>query len=574
MTAIAGPTLCPGKLEQAGSASRVRGRFLLGLAIVAIPAVLLRFWGIDAPFESGDQVAMSYLLKHSFGVKWLFAHEYGLGLAVYQRTFAEMLSRLGLPMGEVAGRIPVVLISFTQIAMCWLLLRRLHCSRSEATAGALCCVVMPQMVNDAHYPWAYMSVWFLFGTISLWATLAYVDDRRWWQLGLSGVCLMLHCLSGAYSFALPLTVLIVWCRSVRDDRQEHGGGGRRLWLVVVAYVLPCLTALAVMVGSWWWTGGGQIGRILMKRGMGGFDPHFEQILELPALWSSQLGVVFSIVTAMAMMAGVRALFKGTRYGLLVFWGWAGLLPIVLVDNWDATGYAMYHLFEPLAISGLVAAVWLCRTYRQSARLRPVVAVVAFLALAQMFLAGVEICTASDGLYRYTGVRTGWGDVRPDTGLKAAGWYIREHVPMERTVYCVHTNDGMEVTVGEYYTGRRVLAGYDVRPEMVEPLLREMLPDVDVIIVDPERCWIVDSLQAFERVCTFRREGQPVRYIYARRKCELPKVDEDVAAINPRYDQRYTPRHIPVGLPSSPGFSGKLIRFQETVRQLKRNRSFD
>lgn len=185
------------------------------VVLVSALAVITRAAYMNAPFSSSDQAAMPYMIRHFFGLQWLFAHDYGPAVAVLLRGFAEVVSRLGLAHGEAVARLRVVVIGVAQVGLTYPLSRRLRCGRMEALAGVVCVAVLPTLVTDSRYPWGYLTISLFFGTTALWATLAYLDDRRTWQLLVAGLALTVHCLSNCYAFALPLTLLAVWIQAIR-----------------------------------------------------------------------------------------------------------------------------------------------------------------------------------------------------------------------------------------------------------------------------------------------------------------------------------------------------------------------
>ncbi|HOQ88107.1 MAG TPA: hypothetical protein PLQ89_20580, partial [Phycisphaerae bacterium] len=131
-----------------------------------------------------------------------------------------------------------------------------------------------------------------------------------------------------------------------------------------------------------------------------------------------------------------------------------------------------------------------------------------------------------------------------------------------------TNTGMEVSVAEYYCGRAVLADYDLRPEMLAPLVREMHAEVDVLIADAAYRDRLDTLPDFELAATIRHDDEPVRYIYARPGLNLPHVDEQAATFNALYDRHCRNTRVPTPLPAPPQFDERLARYQGFLKSLR------
>jgi hypothetical protein len=542
-------------------------------AVFAV-AIAIRTWNMNAIMATSDQAAIAWMVRHSFGFKWIFAHDYGPVLPLVQRTWAELLSRLHLPIEEAAMRAPILMAGLLQLVVTFCVVRRLGRGRSEAGLAALVCALIPSMVSDARYAWGYNTLWLLAGTAALWGTLAYLqEDRPGWLL-LAGVALLLHCLGNCFAFALPVTLLFVWARAARnqngvcsiaDDLPVRSIPLLRSFLM--GFIIPCMAALAVIGLSWWWTGGGQLGRLAFKHQVGSTGLRIGQLFDLPAMWVVQFGYLFAVPAA----AGLTwATFQG-RHRVLAVWCWASLLPMMILVDWSRVGYPAAYLLETTYAAGLLGTLFIAALYRRLADrpvARAILACGAALAVLHMGIASVDACLNHARLTRWTGVPIIWGSVRPETGIKAAGWYVRKHVPAHCVVMATHTNTGMEVPVAEFYCGRAVLADYDLPGEMIEPLVHQMQAGVDVIIVDPEWCEPADNLPGFERVATFRHHRLAVRHVYARAALGLPRVDEESSALNLLFDAAYRCRKVPQVRLAPPGFEEQLGRYQQTLKSLR------
>ncbi len=542
--------------------------FAVGLLVLL--TVGLRSWNLGATFETSDQAAMPHMICTFYGVDWIFAHDYGPVLPAIHKVWATAWCGVGGVYDETAARLPVAVMGMLLVGMSYLLVRRLHMPRSVAWIAAMCMTVVPALVVDSRYAWGDHGVWVLLGATSLWCMLSYLDTRRGIYLAAGAVSLFAHCLSSLYAFALPLALMAAWWMAYRHEHTSRKRDAGRVPLkhALIGYVLPCILALIVIFVSWQKTGGGQIGHLLEKGDVGTYGLHVEQIPALPAMWLGQFSFVFGLVTAGAMLWAAAALVRGKRIGLLGIWAWMGLLPFVLIADWNSTGYAQYFMFEVVYAASLLGVLGLCRLWEHWSRHRWAVGLIGALAFLQLSLASLDVILPHNQLSRFTGVQTGWGDVRPDSGVKAAGAYVRAYVPIDATIMTLHTNEGMEVPVAEYYLGRKVLAHYDLLPEAVAPLWEAMREDVDVVIVEPEDEHLVSRLPEWERVYTATRHDVPVRQVYARRSAGLERLVEDVVIANARYDATIHASRVPFELAVPTGFLEKLERYQRTIRELR------
>lgn len=569
-----------------GTASARRGALrlqkantTLGLIIVgcvALAAVGFRLCELGATYESSDQAAMPYLVRHSFGIKWMFAHDYGLVPAVLHRVWAEAVYGLGVPLADAAHRLPVALLGLAQMVLTVPLLRRLGSSRGEAILGAACCAVLPALAIDARYSWGYLTLWLFTGTLALWGTLAYLQDRRGWQVGVSAAALLTHVLSNCYSFALPATIGLVWFRDLTRPLRGRMGEPRtrlkRFGPVLVGYVLPCGAAVGVLLASWWWTGAGPLGHLARKRELqpGGLQP--AQFMRLPALWIAQFGFFMAAWSGFGLLAASRRLWQLEGKAVLAVWAWLCVLPLTLLTDWSRIGYAGAYFIEAVYCGGLLAVLAMSAFYDRAAGAgRAVLAGIITISLAQMAWGTLDDCLNGDRHHRLHGVVSGgWGAVRPDSGIKAAGCYVRQVVPLESTVLCLHTRNGMELPVAELYCGRRVLACYDLRERDLPGLLRGMRSQVDVIIADAAQEPLLAN-SGLEKMCTLRREGVPVRYVYGRAELPLARVDQEISALNACYDLAFQPRRVPLPLPEASDFAHRRQVYYQVIARIREAR---
>ncbi|MBI4582362.1 MAG: hypothetical protein HY718_21890 [Planctomycetes bacterium] len=576
------PSLAPAAsgtpASAAGRAVRSEaGVYAVGLAVVLVLALPLRLWGIHAPFESSDQAEMANLVLFSGGVRWIFAHAYGPVLAILAKVWAEAAVRLGWPLTESVFRSLTTLLDLAQVLVTWPLMRRLGCTRRQALAGMVCCAVLPAMVSNAHFAWSHMSAWLLTGAVALWATLAYCEDRRRWQLVLAGGALTAHCLSSAIAFGLPMTLLVVWIARWRRRAEQAKPVGARVygWEFVVGFVLPCLAALAIIFGSWLWTGGGQLGHLIAKFSAGHGGWRWGQIVRLPGMWIDLFGYLFGVIAAAGLLHATcswRTSRTADRRGLLAMWAWSSLVPFMLVADWDHIGYVGGYVIETVYCAALLGMLLACELYGRLARrprLRAATAAVSVLAVGHLAFGAIDACLAGGRWSALTGVSVPWGTLRPDTGIKAAGWYVRRHVPPDVIVMSLHNNKGMEAPVAAVYTGRHVLAGYDLPDRSLDELVTMMEADVDVVIVPAENWSLVERLAGFERVCTIRRDSWPVRFVCARAALHLARVDADTDAMNRRYDDLPTPERLPTALACPAAFPAAMGKYKTVVAQLRR-----
>ncbi len=562
--------------EQVGTSARTR-RAAVALVLIALGATALRGWDMARPYASSDQATLPSLIHHSYGVRWLIERSYGPVTETVNRAFAGLLSALHLPIGETADRFPGMLIGVAQVLVTYPLMKRLRRSTGEAVVGSLVATVLPLLVTDSRmiWGWGFLSMWLFTGSVALWATLAYLDDRRPIHLAVAGCALTAHCLSNVYAFALPATLMVLWLKALWGSRRSNetvddpDRSPISLAAALVGFVLPCVVALAIIIGAWWLTGHGQIGHLIEKHQHGTAGFHWDQIARMPVMWSKHYGYLSGIVAAAGLIAYTFA--RHDRRRLMGLWAWLGLLPVWLLSDWERIGYASAYFIETSYAAGLLGVCLvfdLCRRLADRRLLRGCVAAAGVLAITHTAAGTIDDCVGLGRLRPWTGITNCPMTFRQDIGCKGAGGYVREFVPIDAAVLSLHGNRGCEAPVTEYYLGRRALAGHDQNPRILPDLLAALRAETDAILTPADHADLLKEMPEFERVCTIRVSGEPVLFVYARSALDLPVIDEEASELNRRYDERFMPRHIPMALPAPAGYGAKLLLYQQTVRQLK------
>jgi hypothetical protein len=127
---------------------------------------------------------------------------------------------------------------------------------------------------------------------------------------------------------------------------------------------------------------------------------------------------------------------------------------------------------------------------------------------------------------------------------------------------------MEVSVGQYYAGRYILAGYDIPDSIVPQLLKRNRHNADVIVAEPKHTELLEHCPEFMPVCDIRNNGRSVRLIYVRRNLNLPEMTIGIDQADAEYAQHFTTRHVPKPLLAPEGFEGSQEAFQNALRVLK------
>jgi len=563
---VCGAIRAAGRLRTAAAAGAILA--------VAVAACGLRLTGLDAPFESSDQAEMPRAIQYAFGLRAIAVHAYGPMIAALAHLAAATTGLLGWPMTEAACRWPVALVGLLQVPATWALVVRLRRGHAEALAAAAFCAVLPTMVADARCTWAwgYLTLWVFLGTIAIWSTLAWFDGRRPIHLALAGTALAGHLLSNCFSAGVPAALLVAWWRMLHgtDPRDGRRAERSRAAHFAAGFLAPCLLALSFMAVVWIRTGGGPPGRLMLKHRSGTLGFAWDRPAELAAVVTSQVGYLFALLLAGAAIAAVLGISGRRRLSLPAVWALAGFAPL-LASDFSRIGYPGAYFIEFLCAAGLavIAGVFdLRRRWAGRPALRAAVTLLLAAALAHMSIGSIDDNLGRGALRRWTGIACGWAGTDRDTGIKAAGWYVRRHVPPNAVVLCLHTNRGMEAPVAEFYCGRAVLAGRDLPEPLLGDVLAAFAPHSDVVVAEARHQHLVETLADFEPVAVFEHSGRRVRVVFARRGLELEHVSAPTGEINRLYDRQYAPRRVPVPLETFEGCRPLLLHYRDTLKSLK------
>jgi hypothetical protein len=138
----------------------------------------------------------------------------------------------------------------------------------------------------------------------------------------------------------------------------------------------------------------------------------------------------------------------------------------------------------------------------------------------------------------------YGRVVADPGFKAAGWYVRQHVPPDAVVLATHGVTGLEYPCATYYTGRHVAAAEDTTYAQECRIVGAVRNAIDVAIVEPRYLHLFTDRPGFTIPVRIVRNDEPVLYIAARDGLEIPAMEVDVARANRAYDRQFGLSRVP------------------------------
>lgn len=532
-------------------AGRVRAWVACGLLVLAAGALLLRAWGANATFQSGDYASMPYMVTHWFGLSWIIAHIHGPLLPGMVWLFAKAATTLGIGMNEALWRLPLGLVGSLHVPVTYLLMRRLRADRPVALLAAALTAVLPSLTSDARYPWGYETLAVCIGTLAIWAFLRDLDQPSRRGEWLAGGLLGLYALSHLVIHAVP-TIIVV---AVLATLGWRAGLRRLLRLSVLA---PVAGAVACTAYAWFALDGGILGRMARHVGHGTLDPAGSTPLDLAFLWVNHLGPIWATFCGLGVLVGLAMILRGDRRGLPGLWAVVYVLPLMLLLDLDKIGRTTVYQVQG-TYAGMLAGCMLLQFTVERVRVwdpspRPAAgAIIAMLGLAFFGcqLLGSVCNLFLEARWPVLAGTVDYGRVVPDPGHKAAGWYIREHVPADAVILATHGTIGMEYPVAVYYTGRHIAAAEDTTEEQECRIIDTIGPEVDVAIVEPRFARKFEEELGFTTPVRVYRDGELVLLIAARDSKLIPRMDVNLTEANRAFDRDYAPRRVPQPIPTIP-----------------------
>jgi len=527
----------------------------IALALITLLAFALRVARTNEPFSSNDNCQLAYLCAHSWGYTWTLTSHYGPLQALIVRLFARAVTALNHPMNEMLWRLPLIIISSITPLLSFALVRRLARSDAAAFAAALWIAILPPLVSDARYLWAYETLGVALAALTLLAALRYLDRPTTPRAVALGATLALYLLSHLLTYALPLVLIITLFTLAAPVRWPK-------LALRPAILLPPLLAIALLIASHLALGEGPIGRLRFKFAITTQPAHdLSNVALLLRTWFGHLGYVATALALLAFLIAAPSALR-LRSPIAPLWWWPILFVIPLIAPAFSktlpagTRYTVYFVQASYAATLLTAAVLIPIAQRRAGQIgaSALAALIALPALAST----LDNHFADRRYARLTGIDVNYGRAPDNPGYKSAAWYVRTVAPPDAVIATPHDYYGLEWLNAGYYFGRDCLAWSDLTPQQSAALVAGFLDRIDVLVLERRLNLPAPADPDFELVATIRRDGNPVIEIYARRNLNLPHETLDVDATDPRFDHDFGLRQLAQPIAHPP----RLPRYRE------------
>lgn len=540
---------------------RARSRAVtFALLAIVLLALVLRVYGLrHLVYSNPDEALFSYFVVRVAQLSPVTLHpaenalanilswDYGWPLYLVDYAYLRALSALHVPVNEATLALPMVAFGTLLCLLVFLLGRRYAGARAGLLAAAFV-AVLPIFVEQARsIGTTEPCSGFLFLLAVLQAARYFEHPQSGKRQWLAGLCVGLYLCGDPQIVIGGLVLLLFTVLWPRAQGYEGLAGWRRLVLrpgilippVVLFSPLVAAYVYAVHLG---YPDQTYLGSILNgHKADWGFH-----LLPFLADLARNMGLVPLLLLPIALLLPgcVRAsAARDPRFRWLLCWIGVTALPFLFAVTSKVTEVYGYHehLVTGLALLLAVAVAGL--------RPRAVGIALASVAVAGALaftLGGVLRIPPFPSMY---GEKVPYGGLPPNNGMKTAGYWVRQNVPANETVFVAH-----DPGVAYWYLGREgVIGGYGAGMVRAESFLAHK-DQVQVAVIPDQRQYYPPALFAqngFPGHLVVRSDGKDVLDIYTRKPLHQTLNTEQ---LDPLFARTYRTLSalIPPGAPYVPG----------------------
>lgn len=251
-------------------------------------------------------------------------------------------------------------------------------------------------------------------------------------------------------------------------------------------------------------------------------------------------IIISALIVIGALVGFYDTYHKRKESILFVWGIVFLLPFFFLVPPDATQTYQYMVYGIFALCAY-AAVLVDRffsAYRISQILKCLILTLIFASAFYTTLIGVNRVALPNPLNLKT--QANYGIATPDTGAKAAGWWVRQHTPTDAVIFSDAINaQAIELPIGQYYFGRKMIASVNANPEEITQLLRSRNSSYSFVVTNPENeMGTVSQIDSAFQKAAIITDKENVRVIIY----ELNRTTEpdyvDIIMANNEFDEKY------------------------------------
>jgi hypothetical protein len=522
---------------------------VLILAVLLVSA-LLRFVDLGRPFPSGDHAEVaavvaffyprelrSFVPSYQASTWHLLENPHGVTPVTLALIWTTLVGGVGVHITEFWWNVPFALLGLCIIPLSYRLGRQLG-GEPAGVIAALFMAVLPVQVTlsrasggGSHIVIALLAqIWVVSALLDYYQQPTAATSRR------ASLALVCAILTDVMLPVLLFMVLAIGVCSVQTDPPTFGMRLRRArrllfgspiirWpLVALAWPIGLLFLQAAGLISY----GGLLGRLF---GGSSRQPGIRigEFLQNAAL---NVGPLSLLLLAGCAIVTVPALLRLERRGLLLVWSAFYLAPFMIFSRPYVFDFYLLGITPLVFNAALVIASWL----GSPALVRRLAAGAGMLLLLGLLIGRSFTMIVGVNLGPALGSGQAAGAIFPDSGLKAASWWIRAHTPPDALIFADVPFEPYQLS---YYTHRPVLAVTDAeQPEEVYQLLdtAPQPPAFYLVVPGNEALLRAHAHDAPALAATVLVDGRPALLIYGQASGAPEQIE--AAQANRRFDEQF------------------------------------
>ncbi|WP_129671596.1 hypothetical protein [Candidatus Chloroploca sp. Khr17] len=517
------------------------------LIMILVLAAVLRLYQNDRPFASSDHAELAAIVTFFYprslaslieapAPSWqALTSVHGMVPVLIGMVAMTLVGSIGITITEWWWNLPFVLISLMTLYAGAQFAKALGGQRAGIYAALFISVLPIHAVTSRSSGLAHVTLMALSQLLALWAVLIYSENPTRVSMRRASLAVSFALLIDLFFPILLALICAAAGLGVRHTTSFWERLARTRYLLTRPgfLLLPFMIILGngvLMVASrlGWAFQGGVFSRL--------FDGSDRQIgIYGGAFWTNAVfvvGVVGLVVLVGLALAALPWLLRLDRRTLPLIWALGYLVPFVLFTRANITAYLVMGMVALSLNAALIVADLGARrsSWQAWGALGLVAVLTIFLGLRTLTI----IFPLNFG--SVIGAGQAQGGVFPDTGLKAAGWWLRMHTSSDDLVFGDARFEPYELW---YYVRRPSLALTDAqRPEEPYARLKTAAQQPRIFLVPPDRVPLLFAYveHAPSLLLVITDQEKPILHIYGYQP--MPVAYLDVAQGNRWFDQAF------------------------------------
>lgn len=486
---------------------------LIGLATAI--ALAFRTVGLGNTFQGSDNVELAVQCIENRGLAWVLTSRYGIMNPMAVKVFSVMVTHLFHgSMNEFLFKLPVAVMGTCQVPLTYCFVRRAGGTKTVGVFASFVMAILPLHVMQSRYLWGYEVFGVFFLTLAIWKLWDFYENPTDSHAVGAGVCSCLYLVSHGYIVPFAAGFVLIGLFFAKRQLFALWSQYKAVWIFPLLY-LPMTFAVLEHTAS----RPSKLGFYLFDHaeGMIGNVGLFLVLTTLAGFLRFCFDGSIRNQPRVASLFGIGALY----FAPLIFGAPPG---ITLIRGYMLAGSSF------LLMAGLLALdSWLGRR-------RNLFSTVLVLVVASTAWGTYESIFLRDSGFDPAFVKIERGNIPPDPGTKAMGYYVRKFVPSKARILALHR--AVEPPNLRYYLARESLGFYDLPFKQTLQKLRHYVKEADVIIAEPGHRPYLASYPAFELRAVVKSEGKERMLLYARSTLDLPREVLNTSEANRQFDKSF------------------------------------